>query len=109
MLPHKTVSRQHSELHMQAVTNSILFRMNSLPDLKAEKGKQATPLIVDGKRKTAKEPGQPNTVPNIQVNRASSVKYQRTKHAVSFKLRLLLSTDQIMFVKKKFGKSLAGK
>ena len=71
---------------MQAVNNSILLRMNSLPDLKVgkEKGKGEIQINVEEKPDDVEKADLLSTVAKLQINRTSSVRNQRTKHVASF-------------------------
>ena len=71
---------------MQAVNNSILLRMNSLPDLKVgkEKGKGEIQINVEEKPDDVEKADLLSTVAKLHINRTSSARNPKTKHVVSF-------------------------
>ena len=71
------ISHQHSLLHMTAVKNSLLLRMNSLPEMKLERPKEMEDCEWKTDSRTAEQKK------NSHQIRASSVKTTKIKHKVN--------------------------
>jgi hypothetical protein len=72
---------------MRAVNNSILLRMNSLPDLKVENRKVKDEIETKPNENASQLYDVERSglsVPKLYINRAMSTRNPRTKHMVNF-------------------------
>ena len=82
---------------MRAVNNSILLRMNSLPDLKVENRKVKDEMETKPKENASQFYGVERSVlpvAKMHINRAMSTRNPRTKHMVNFSSFLLVNCSK---------------